>query len=288
MSKKKRQARRKTTTRVKRQRIEFVARPFEGLPNERGLVAMTQIIPAATATARLTQDHGGREVQIVTLLPDLAQGMRRADGEVYLVETNEAVLAAMAGLDEAHRAVGRVHDHALGGHRPVGCRDSRNHLAVRDATGDEGRIVGTHEHVHGQCRIEVELGRLFGASALLDAVLVEVEAQTAHEQTADGLQTRAGQNALGRAARPYVQIDSRTGHGRGNGPEHVPVVDEADTGADIAHGVYELGMATISPPETAKSMSLLEWLSPRAREPKRRTLARRYRLAYLMMSCRMG
>ena len=84
MSKKKRQARRKTTTRVKRQRIEFVARPFEGLPNERGLVAMTQIIPAATATARLTQDHGGREVQIVTLLPDLAQGMRRADGEVLV------------------------------------------------------------------------------------------------------------------------------------------------------------------------------------------------------------
>ncbi|WP_194785178.1 DUF5926 family protein [Actinomyces haliotis] len=90
MSKKKRQQRRRDTAAdaapkaPKKKPIPFVARPFEGLAAEEDLVAMAQIIPAATARVRLDEAHGGQEVQIVTLLPELAQGMKRADGEVLV------------------------------------------------------------------------------------------------------------------------------------------------------------------------------------------------------------
>ena len=38
--------------------IPFVARPYEGLPKEIELVAMRELIPAATLTARTDADHG--------------------------------------------------------------------------------------------------------------------------------------------------------------------------------------------------------------------------------------
>ncbi|MCL3777288.1 MULTISPECIES: DUF5926 family protein [unclassified Actinomyces] len=84
MSKKKRKQRQAAPAAPKKQKIEFVARPFAGIANEEDLVAMMQIIPAATTTVRLTQEHGGRDVQLVTLLPELAQGLKRADGEVLV------------------------------------------------------------------------------------------------------------------------------------------------------------------------------------------------------------
>ena len=84
MSKKKRQGRRPAgagkSARPRKQSIEFVARPFAGLPAEEDLVAMAQIIPAATATVRLTEEYGGGQVQLVTLLPEFVQGLKRSDG----------------------------------------------------------------------------------------------------------------------------------------------------------------------------------------------------------------
>ncbi|SPT54457.1 Uncharacterised protein [Actinomyces bovis] len=101
MSKKKRQQRRDAAPATpKKQKIEFVARPFEGLPGEEDLVAMMQIIPAATARVRLTKEHGGKEVQIVSLLPDLTQAMHRADGEV-LVALQTTVHSGDASRDVA-------------------------------------------------------------------------------------------------------------------------------------------------------------------------------------------
>lgn len=84
MSKKKRQSRRSAPKVAKKKPIPFVARPFEGIANEEDLVAMMQIIPAATAAVRLTETHGGSEVQLVTLLPEMAQAMKRSDGEVLV------------------------------------------------------------------------------------------------------------------------------------------------------------------------------------------------------------
>ena len=86
MSKKNRQRRRAdaATKAPKKKQIPFVARPFEGLTGEQELVAMMQILPAATMTVRLNTEHGGGEVRLVTLLPELAQALKRADGEVLV------------------------------------------------------------------------------------------------------------------------------------------------------------------------------------------------------------
>ncbi|WP_313277749.1 DUF5926 family protein, partial [Timonella senegalensis] len=41
--------------------VEFVLRPFEGLPAEADLVAMREIVPAATIKARTNAEYGSRE-----------------------------------------------------------------------------------------------------------------------------------------------------------------------------------------------------------------------------------
>ncbi|WP_194949656.1 DUF5926 family protein [Actinomyces trachealis] len=101
MSKKKRQQRRDAATSTpKKQKIEYVARPFEDLPGEEDLVAMMQIIPAAAATVRLTEEYGAKEVQVVSLLPNLAQALRRTDGEV-LVALQTTIHSGDASRDVA-------------------------------------------------------------------------------------------------------------------------------------------------------------------------------------------
>lgn len=84
MSKKKRKQARPAPAAPKKQKIEFVARPFEGLAGEEDLVAMAQIIPAASAKVRLSQEHGAKELRLVTLLPELALALRREDGELLV------------------------------------------------------------------------------------------------------------------------------------------------------------------------------------------------------------
>ena len=85
MSKKKRQRRQSDAAKApKKQQVPFVARPFEDLADEEELVAMMQLIPAATLTARLTEEHGGTEITFASLLPELAQGLKRADGEALI------------------------------------------------------------------------------------------------------------------------------------------------------------------------------------------------------------
>ncbi len=64
----------------------FVARPFEGLPGECDLIAMREIIPAATAPVRLRDGvaDAHRAVQLCSLLPMAAPALSRADGGVWL------------------------------------------------------------------------------------------------------------------------------------------------------------------------------------------------------------
>ncbi len=64
--------------------IAFVDRPFQGLERERELVAMREIIPCATMTAKTTAEHGGTEFDFVTLLPDGAGAMVRGDGRILV------------------------------------------------------------------------------------------------------------------------------------------------------------------------------------------------------------
>ncbi|MCT1556717.1 DUF5926 family protein [Helcobacillus massiliensis] len=63
---------------------EFVNRPFHSLPVERDLVAMRQLIPSATMTARTTAEHGAQEVEIATILPMNWPSCKREDGTVLL------------------------------------------------------------------------------------------------------------------------------------------------------------------------------------------------------------
>jgi len=60
----------------------YVGRPFEGLPSECDIVALRELVPAATAP--LTVTGADRTVQLCTLLPMAAPGMVRDSGEVWL------------------------------------------------------------------------------------------------------------------------------------------------------------------------------------------------------------
>ena len=62
----------------------FVARPFEGLPNETDWIAMREIVPSATAPLTYTVDGKEHEVTVATLLPMAWPGLRRENGEAIV------------------------------------------------------------------------------------------------------------------------------------------------------------------------------------------------------------
>lgn len=63
----------------------FVARPFAGLQSECDLVALRELVPAATAPANLSESvQNGRSVLLCSLLPGGAPALVRQDGEVWL------------------------------------------------------------------------------------------------------------------------------------------------------------------------------------------------------------
>lgn len=62
----------------------FVKRPFEGLGSESDVIAMRELVPAATARLPLTGDHADREVKLCTLLPMAAPALVRESGEIWL------------------------------------------------------------------------------------------------------------------------------------------------------------------------------------------------------------
>ena len=60
----------------------FVSRPFEGLPGECDVIALRELVPAATAP--LTVPSTDREVRLCTLLPMAAPAMVRDSGAIWL------------------------------------------------------------------------------------------------------------------------------------------------------------------------------------------------------------
>ena len=68
-----------------RRRTVFVGRPFEGLPSECDVVALRELVPAATAPLPLTRRaRRPRRHSSCTLLPMAAPAMVRESGEVWL------------------------------------------------------------------------------------------------------------------------------------------------------------------------------------------------------------
>ncbi|MFT4188311.1 MAG: DUF5926 family protein [Aeromicrobium sp.] len=66
----------------KKARMPFVARTFEGLPNELDWIALREFVPSATATIRLADSD--RTVRVCSLLPGNGAGLVRPDGEIWL------------------------------------------------------------------------------------------------------------------------------------------------------------------------------------------------------------
>ncbi|NYD43848.1 DUF5926 family protein [Nocardioides panaciterrulae] len=63
----------------------FVGRPFEGMPSECDVVALRELVPAATAPLTLAEpDRQGRSVQLCSLLPMAAPAMVRDSGQIWL------------------------------------------------------------------------------------------------------------------------------------------------------------------------------------------------------------
>jgi hypothetical protein len=63
----------------------FVGRPFEGMPSECDVVALRELVPAATAPLPLADGVGdGRPVQLCSLLPMAAPAMVRDSGQIWL------------------------------------------------------------------------------------------------------------------------------------------------------------------------------------------------------------
>src|SRR3954468_2585511 len=61
----------------------FVGRPFQGLASECDVVAMRELVPAATAALTL-RDDPTRVVKLCSLLPMAAPAMVRDSGEIWL------------------------------------------------------------------------------------------------------------------------------------------------------------------------------------------------------------
>lgn len=64
----------------------YVARPFAGLTDEADVIAMREMVPAATAPVTLRPDvaDADRAVVLCTLLPGAAPGLVRQDGTIWL------------------------------------------------------------------------------------------------------------------------------------------------------------------------------------------------------------
>ncbi|WP_332662576.1 DUF5926 family protein, partial [Aeromicrobium sp.] len=66
---------------AKKERMPFVARTFEGLPNEADWIALREFVPSATATIQLAS---GQPVKVCSLLPGNGAGIVRPDGEIWI------------------------------------------------------------------------------------------------------------------------------------------------------------------------------------------------------------
>ncbi|AOP55285.1 DUF5926 family protein [Brevibacterium aurantiacum] len=85
----------------------FVARPFEGLPFEADLICLRELVPAATASAKLKEEFGGQEITITSLLPAAWQAWHREDGEI-LAGMQVPVSSTDASRDVAHGILAAV------------------------------------------------------------------------------------------------------------------------------------------------------------------------------------
>jgi hypothetical protein len=107
----------------------FVARPFEGITSEGDLIAMREIIAAATTPLTLRDGVAdGRPVLLCSLLPMAAPALSRADGSVWLG------LQVQHGFGDPSRDLGAVLLKALAAEPGEGV------VGLTDAPGEGPRL----------------------------------------------------------------------------------------------------------------------------------------------------
>ncbi|QZY29259.1 DUF5926 family protein [Nocardioides coralli] len=120
----------------------FVQRPLEGMPSECDLVALRELVPAATAPLPLTGEHADRSVQLCTLLPGAAPAMVRESGEVWLG------LQVVHNFGDPSRDLAAVLLEALGQSEagPVGLgSDPGEGPRLQDLVADEPLRITVHD-----------------------------------------------------------------------------------------------------------------------------------------------
>ena len=107
----------------------YVARPFAGLAGECDLIAMREIVAAATAPLTLKDGVAdGRSVQLCSLLPMAAPALARDDGSVWLG------LQVQHGFGDPSRDLGAVLERALESAPGAGV------IGLTDPPGDGSRL----------------------------------------------------------------------------------------------------------------------------------------------------
>lgn len=118
----------------------YVARPFEGLPSECDLVALRELVPAATAP--LTVTGTDRPVTLCTLLPGAAPAMYRDSGQVWLG------LQVVHNFGDPSRDLGAVLQAALDADEPgvLGLTDPPGEgPRLQDLVTDEKLDITVHD-----------------------------------------------------------------------------------------------------------------------------------------------
>jgi hypothetical protein len=107
----------------------YVARPFAGLSGECDIVAMREIVPAATAPLTLVDGvSDGRPVLLCSLLPMAAPALSRADGSVWL------------GLQVQHGFGDPSRDLAAALERALAAAPGEGVIGLTDAPADGPRL----------------------------------------------------------------------------------------------------------------------------------------------------
>ncbi|MCD4523615.1 DUF5926 family protein [Nocardioides sp. cx-173] len=150
----------------------FVGRPFEGLPSECDVVAMRELVPAATAPLSVPS-AGDRKVLLCSLLPMAVPAMSRDSGEVWLglqVQHNygdpsrdlAAVLTraleaepGIVGLTEAPGEGPRLQDLVTGDSLDVTVHDGFEFWVadVEDTTGMESALEQANQQATPTARL---------------------------------------------------------------------------------------------------------------------------------------
>ncbi|WAL39830.1 DUF5926 family protein [Brevibacterium sp. BRM-1] len=149
----------------------FVKRPFEGLPFEADLVSLRQLVPAATATAKLTAEYGGDEIVFASLLPAAWQGLHRADG-VIMAGLQTPVSSPDPSRDVA-AAILAVKDAQPGTHA--------------EATGDPGQGPRLQDILDASAPFTVSVSETFDYWLPADAALQDEEIRDTLEQANESI-----------------------------------------------------------------------------------------------------